>query len=183
LKEPETANLPTISTGPGMDRPKTGGEIIIDTLVRDASEIAITRTRPEFRIGHYELHEEAYRQILIWAKVAGKELEEIAKEVSDRLGLSARRSGRSFRMALRPAPIRIRRMLAPKSRLHQLELTAFEDGQIKHLSVFSSIECSLSDKPRSRRYVDLSHVPVLAKLWCDLAGLTELDLSNVPALN
>ena len=163
MKEPETTNLPAISTGRGVDRPKTGGELIIDTLVGDAWATALQQIKPTFRIGNYELHEEAYRQILIWAEVEGREPEWIIQTASNLCRINSLQMFKNGQIA---------------SLCISDELMSKTEVDLSSVPALIELSCEAMNIAK----LDLSGVPALSVLSCQRNQLIELDLSRVPEL-
>jgi hypothetical protein len=136
---------------------------VIETSQRDLARVMR-------RLGDYELHEEDYQQLHIWARDFTEDGYPItALELADRLDAGAR----LFNYSL----IRL-------GRVNEVTFDTFSsDLKIKRLDLTSvpaliDLRC---DKNQLTE-LDLTNLPELIWLWCSENRLTELDLTSVPAL-
>ncbi len=155
-EDPSKALVPTGSQTSLVPAVGTGQRLLTrmntDVLRFTESRTAVSATTLR-RLGRFELCEEDYQQLQLWASQReGVSTEDLANYLADQ--------------ALAKS------IIAP-------EIQWLEQGRIKAIRINEEFWDGWKAQSRS---LDLSSTPKLTMLFCDYNNLTELDLSNVPLL-
>jgi hypothetical protein len=74
-------NLPEVSPRRDVSSRAGGGKAVLDAVARDALDVALRRAGKRYKVGEFELGEDSYQQVLIWAEVSGLGLEELIQRL------------------------------------------------------------------------------------------------------
>jgi hypothetical protein len=164
------SHLPSHSPRRALKHSGSGGKAVLDTVAKDALDVALRRAGKRYRVGEFELGEDSYQQVLIWAEVSGLSPEEVMEKAWG-----------AWR--------------AQFSQVNE-EAVFLKNHGFRNLAVFPEIVVDglfdlskASDLKgltcRKSKLIELNLIgaPALTRLSCSRNNLTELDLSNVPALD
>jgi hypothetical protein len=73
-------NLPEVSPRRDVSREAGGGKAVLDAVARDSLDVALKRSGKRYRVGEFELGEDSYQQVLIWAEASGLSPEEVMEK-------------------------------------------------------------------------------------------------------
>lgn len=181
LPPQSSANLPALRPHGSQLEVVRPGSKLVSRIAGDAYQHLHSPSKKHWRIGGYEVNEEAYCRIMSWLdqiRAVGSEitLDDFVK-LQDDVWVS------DFRIVRVVFPIEIQLshidlLNAPDLSQLWCAWTGLNEIDLSHLSNLDTLDCSLNEL----RVLDLSGVTNLDYLDCAHNQLTELDLSHIPNL-
>jgi Leucine-rich repeat (LRR) protein len=163
-------NLPEVSHKRGVSREADGGKAVLDAVARDALAVALRKAGKRYKVWEFELGEDSYQQVLIWAEVSGLGREKVVEK--------AWKAWESQQSASRGSMGEFMLRYEFNSLIVFPEIVVNGTVDVTNVPALTELNCD----NKQLTELDLSNLPALTMLSCDNTRLSELDLSNLPAL-